>query len=98
MWEYFVWNIRWTKITYDTPKFDIKDIKIRFVHDESRNHGKIVVHFPALEKFTVHAIQNVDSWTFPNDEKLTVELSDFNIDFSANLFVNYDGNLKPRFF
>jgi hypothetical protein len=87
------YNFKWTDITYDTPTLDIKDIKVEFV--DVNGLGEIKVHFPALKKFDIHAIQNVDSWTVPNDEKITFKWEDFNIDFSASLHVNSEGNLKP---
>ena len=53
LWDYMTWNIDWTDIHYDKPEFDIKDIKFRMT--DAYDKPEIIVDFPALEKFHMHA-------------------------------------------
>lgn len=34
----------------------------------------------------------------PDEEKITLEFDNFNIDFSCSLSLNNEGNLKPTFY
>jgi hypothetical protein len=81
LWETFTWNLWWKDIYYDTPEFDIKDIKFEMKRTERQEDnnlpGRLSVKFPALKKFHVHAIQDCDSWWIPDSEKVSLDFDDF---------------------
>jgi hypothetical protein len=60
--------------------------------------GRLVVKFPALKKFHIHAIQDCDSWWIPDDEKVSLDFENFEVDFSASLHLSEEGNLRPIFY
>lgn len=60
--------------------------------------GRLVVRFPALKKFHMHAVQDCDSWWIPDDEKVSLDFEDFEVDFSCSLHLNAEGNLRPIFY
>ena len=51
--DLLTWDFVYTDITYDTPKFDVKDIKFLL---RDRYRPEIIVDFPALESLSIHAI------------------------------------------
>jgi hypothetical protein len=59
--------------------------------------GKINANFPVLEDWKINAIQNVDSIWLPVDSPVELCFKDFDINFSATLTTNEEGNLKPHF-
>jgi len=46
----------------------------------------------------MHAIQDCDSWWIPDDEKVSLDFEDFEVDFSCSLHLNEEGNLRPIFY
>lgn len=97
LYESLVFNLWWKDITYDTPKFDIKDIVWNFDKLDNRI-GKLTVKFPALESFHMHAIQDCDSWWIPDEEKVSLDFESFEVDFTCSLHLSDEGNLRPIFF
>ena len=59
---------------------------------------QIIVNFPALEHFNVHAKQKIDAWWIPDDSKVSLDFENFDVDFSASLHINQEGNLRPVFY
>ena len=57
-----------------------------------------MVYFPALKSFHMHATQDCDSWWIPDHEMISLDFDDFEVDFSASLHTNDDGNLRPVFY
>ena len=86
LWETMVWNIDWSDIHYDKPEFDIKDIKFRMTN--AFDKPQIIVDFPALEKFNVHAKQTTDAWWIPDGDQISLDFENFDIDFSCSLHIN----------
>jgi len=54
LFEYVQWTVEWMDITYDVPKFDIADIQ--FTCTDRFDVPEIIVDFPALEEWKIHAI------------------------------------------
>ena len=90
------WNIQWYDIAYDTPTFDIQDIK--FIMTDAYDKPQIIVDFPALEQFNVHAKQKIDAWWIPDDSDVSLDFENLDVAFSASLHINQEGNLRPVFY
>jgi hypothetical protein len=96
LFDFMTFNLWWSDIHYDTPEFDLKDVKIEMMDNEGES-PMVNCYFPALKKFNVHAMQDCDSWWIPDKSKISLDFEDFTFDFSASVKVNDEGNLQPTF-
>lgn len=67
---------------------------IRFTRHFDKSLLKI--DFPALKHWDIKAEQHVNSWIFPHDSDVMLEVEDFDIDFECDFTLDENGYLDPR--
>ena len=94
--EWLQWHVKWTDIEYEQPTLDVNDIQ--FGIGRAYENNVIVFDFPAIKDWVISAHQSVNSWFLPNDDDISIEIKDFDVDFKMALKLDDDGYLDPIVF
>ena len=72
-------NVNITDINYDDIDLDLENTHIYYLEGYGKHNLK--VDFPAIKKWDIKATQTINSWLYPSNSKVQLELKDFDLDF-----------------
>jgi hypothetical protein len=87
------YQVDWTDITYTDIDLDVAGVKLELTR--GYDLSLIKFDFPAVKKWEIDAMQEVNSFVLPSKSRVELIFQDFDVDFQADLKLDENGYLDP---
>jgi hypothetical protein len=96
--EWLQYKFEWTDISYDKLALNVNGISFKIdeaFEDTDFKEPVVVIDFPALKKWEISAKQKLNTWIFPDEDEVTMNIEDLDVEFKAGLTLDEHGYLDP---
>ena len=91
--DLFSYTVDWTDIEYTDIDLDVADVKLELTR--GFDLSLIKFDFPAVKKWEIDAMQEVNSLILPSKSRVELIFQDFDVDFQADLVLDENGYVDP---